>query len=84
LLGLWGLPLELIEAVAYHHTPSRVAHEDIEILAAVHVADAMVENGVDRPAALRREWLDGDFAAQARVARLLQSWEIDTEALIAF
>ena len=43
LLGLWGLPLELIEAVAYHHTPSRVQHAHTRVLAAVHVADTVID-----------------------------------------
>jgi len=43
LLGLWGLPLDLIEAVAYHHAPSRVQHAHTSVLAAVHVADAVVD-----------------------------------------
>jgi HD-like signal output (HDOD) protein len=80
LLGLWGLPLELIEAVAYHHTPHRIEHDGIEVLAAVHVADAIVESGADQRAALRVEQLDGVFAARPQVARWLRSWKIDTEA----
>jgi HD-like signal output (HDOD) protein len=83
LLGLWGLPLELIEAVAYHHTPHRIQHDGIEVLTAVHVADVMVESGADQRAALRIEQLDGAFAARPQVARWLRSWKINTEALPA-
>jgi HD-like signal output (HDOD) protein len=79
LLGLWGLPFELIEAVAHHHTPSRIEHEELEVLTAVHVADAMVYAGVDQPALLRRGGLDAAFIARPRVARYLRAWNIDTE-----
>jgi HD-like signal output (HDOD) protein len=82
LLGLWGLPLELIEAVAYHHTPSRIEHQELEILTAVHVADAMVYAGADQPL-LRREELDAAFIARPRVARYLRAWNIDTESAAA-
>lgn len=45
LLGVWGLPFSVIEAVAYHHRPSAVEAGDREVLAAVHVADTLVEAG---------------------------------------
>jgi len=42
LLALWGLPLPIVEAVAYHHMPSRVARSDFGIHGVVHVAAALV------------------------------------------
>jgi len=41
LLGIWGLPYPMIEAVANHHAPGRVAQPAFDLLAAVHVADAL-------------------------------------------
>jgi HD-like signal output (HDOD) protein len=43
LLGLWGLPFSIVEAVAYHHRPSAVLEGDCELLATVHAADALVD-----------------------------------------
>lgn len=37
----WNLPYELVEAIAYHHTPEN-SHINKEITAIVHVADAIV------------------------------------------
>jgi HD-like signal output (HDOD) protein/CheY-like chemotaxis protein len=39
LLGLWGLPDPVVQAVAWHHTPSRCAGSSFSPLIAVHVAD---------------------------------------------
>jgi HD-like signal output (HDOD) protein len=39
LMGLWGMPAALVEAVALHHTPSRTPAKDFSLLTAVHVAD---------------------------------------------
>ncbi len=75
LLGLWGLPLDLIEAVAYHHTPSRVQHAHTSVLAAVHVADAVVDATADRPARLL-DRLDASFVARTGVSRCLTAWNI--------
>jgi HD-like signal output (HDOD) protein/ActR/RegA family two-component response regulator len=79
LLGLWGLPLDLIEAVAYHHTPSRVQHAHTSVLAAVHVADAVVEATADRPAKLL-DRLDASFVARTGVSRCLTAWNIHLDA----
>ena len=43
LLGVWGLPLSIVEAVAFHHTPSQVVDGELDTLAAVHIADALLE-----------------------------------------
>lgn len=41
LLGLWGLPLELVEVVGFHHRPSLCAADTFGALTAVHVADVL-------------------------------------------
>ena len=41
LLGLWGLPLPILEAIAWHHTPAQSEDQDFTLLTAVHVADAL-------------------------------------------
>jgi HD-like signal output (HDOD) protein len=43
LLGIWGLPYPVIEAVAHHHLPQRLAQSEFDVLAAVAVAHAFVE-----------------------------------------
>jgi HD-like signal output (HDOD) protein len=42
LLGLWGIPHAVLEAVAYHEEPSRLEHETLELVDVVHVCDALV------------------------------------------
>jgi len=42
LLGLWGLPYPVIEAVAYHHTPENVSPPEFEPVAAVAIAHALL------------------------------------------
>ena len=41
LLGLWGMPIELVEAAALHHNPSRCLAKRFTPLTAVHVADVL-------------------------------------------
>ena len=42
LLGVWGLPYGIVEAVANHHAPSRVGFAEPGLVSAVHLADALV------------------------------------------
>jgi HD-like signal output (HDOD) protein len=41
LLGLWGLPYTVVEAVALHHGPNRVPHQDFDAVSAVYVANLL-------------------------------------------
>ena len=41
LLGLWGLPDNIVEAVAYHHDPAKTGHRHFSAFTAVHLANAL-------------------------------------------
>ncbi len=41
LLGLWGLPDAIIEAIAFHHKPTECTHTGMSSLTMVHAADAI-------------------------------------------
>jgi HD-like signal output (HDOD) protein len=43
LLGLWGLPYSIVEAVALHHTPSLVNTHGYDLLSALAVSHALLE-----------------------------------------
>jgi HD-like signal output (HDOD) protein len=42
LLGLWGLPFEVVEAIAHHEEPARVAPSSFDVLSAVSIAHALL------------------------------------------
>ncbi|MBL9188456.1 MAG: HDOD domain-containing protein [Opitutaceae bacterium] len=44
LLGLWGLPVTVVEAIAFHHRPASAVVQAFCPLTAVHVADALVHH----------------------------------------
>jgi putative nucleotidyltransferase with HDIG domain len=54
LLGLWGLPLRVTEAIAYHHAPSAVPHQRFDALAAVYVANLLAHENEET--ASNHEW----------------------------
>lgn len=49
LLGLWGLPHAIIEAVAFHEHPDEFAHDHIELADIVHLADRIAARVAPSP-----------------------------------
>ena len=41
LFGLWGLPLNMVEAIACHHNPRLVQEGDVALLATLHCSDVL-------------------------------------------
>ena len=50
LLGVWGLPLPIVEAVAYHHVLRVMPRERMDASVAVHVADALAHGALAKEA----------------------------------
>jgi putative nucleotidyltransferase with HDIG domain len=76
LLGLWGLPQDLIEAVALHHDPSAHEVNKFSPLTAVHVANALVQLGDDSGEAGSRRLgkLDRRYLSRLKCDRRLRDW----------
>jgi HD-like signal output (HDOD) protein len=75
LLGAWGLPFSAVEAVAYQHNPAAVTMGPRPVLAAIHLADALVKAAYareDEASLLRR--LDMTFLTEAGLAADLPTW----------
>lgn len=74
LMALWGLPPQLVEAIAFHHYPAKCPGSGFSPLAAVHVANAIVHA---RDAQLASDdGLDIDFSYlwQAKLLNRLPAW----------
>lgn len=57
LLTLWGMPDELIEAVACHHRPGRFPHDSFALVDALHVADGLIAECSGEASGVDAEWL---------------------------
>lgn len=72
LLGLWGLPYPIVEAVANHHHPERVPRRTgFGLLEAVYTANCLA-NGAEPDAA---------FLEQCGVADRVDDWRINAAAI---
>lgn len=64
LLGLWGLPMPIIEAVAFHLQPQRSSTRGFWVTGAVHVASALANQGP----------IDEKYLERAGVLAKLDTW----------
>jgi len=51
LLGLWGFPSHVVEAVALHHAPKRRVEKSLDLTVLVHTADRLVRVAQSLPSA---------------------------------
>lgn len=50
LTGLWGLPANIVNAVAYHHRPSKCSETQFSPLTAIHIANSLIiKQPLDEP-----------------------------------
>jgi HD-like signal output (HDOD) protein len=49
LLGLWGIPHNVLEPVAFHEQPERVEHDTLEVVDVVHLADRIASEHAPSP-----------------------------------
>ncbi len=73
LLWLWGLPDSVVEAVAFHHCPSRSRGKSFGPIAAVHVANVLAEMQPDGTPAAGDE-IDSAYLATLGLAEELPAW----------
>jgi HD-like signal output (HDOD) protein len=66
LLGLWGLPHPITEAVAYHREPRMLTHSEFEMVDAVYIADNLATELQGFP---DRQDIDLDYLATVGVGR---------------
>ncbi len=73
LLGLWGFSHPIIEAIVYHHNPGASLSEKSDVLTAVHLANAFIDEEESPDSSYNRE-LDGDYLKHLNVESHLPEW----------
>ena len=74
LLNLWGLPAEILEAIALHHNPVRLLHSDFCALTAVHAADVLAHETHPQEQPLAAPILDADYLGALGLAAQAEQW----------
>ena len=73
LLGMWGLPNTIIEALAYHHTPALCPTQCFSALTTVHVANVWAHTL--HPEHGPAEALDEAYLRALNLAQPLARWQ---------
>jgi HD-like signal output (HDOD) protein len=83
LLGVWGLPFILAEAVAHHAAPSEVTEGNTDLLAAVHLADGLVSAVLENRDPMTSPELDLPFLERTGLAAAIPEWYGKARAAVA-
>jgi putative nucleotidyltransferase with HDIG domain len=75
LLGLWGLPAAIVEAVAWHHHPTERDPCEFSALTAVHVANYVHGRQTPSSEMPLPQSLDRDYVASLKLQTQLSTWE---------
>lgn len=74
LLGLWGLPRLVVEAVAFHHFPSRGDQSCFSPLTAVHAADVLVQTERASHGGYGSPQIDFMYLAKSSRPHAVETW----------
>ena len=74
LLGLWGLPAPIVDAVAFHHAPRRSELQEFSPLTSVHVADVLEHELTQTQSEDRWSNLDMEYLEHVGVANRVEAW----------
>jgi HD-like signal output (HDOD) protein/CheY-like chemotaxis protein len=75
LLGMWGLPADIVDSVAFHHRPHPHTESPDEVLAAVHVAGTVGDTwDMSDPPPNPTLFLDMQFLAAVGLAEEANGW----------
>jgi HD-like signal output (HDOD) protein len=74
LLGSWGVPFSIGEAVAGHHEPQRFCSVSFDAMTAVHIAEALTLEDDDESSGAQRSILDKAYLDKLGVLEQLPRW----------
>ena len=74
LMGLWNLENQIIEAIAFHHRPAQSMAQDMGLLTAVHIGNALDHKGHQQEAEQPDRQFDIEYLDSLGVANRLPQW----------
>jgi putative nucleotidyltransferase with HDIG domain len=82
LLGLWGLPVTIVEAVAFHHEPRQTSIKIFSPLTAVHAANVLVNEVNGQKATAANAAIDARYLAELGLEGRIEIWRGAAEATL--
>ena len=78
LLGIWGLPSPVVEAVAHHHHPERVPQDSLDAVGIVYISNILAHQVAGRAPAgesLAQMEIDPEYLERLGVSEQFPSWQ---------
>lgn len=75
LMGLWGLPSHVVEAIGFHHNPRKCLDREFSSLTAVHVGDAFEHERREGKRGELKSRLDSEYLAELAMVDRLPLWQ---------
>jgi HD-like signal output (HDOD) protein len=82
LLGIWGLPNSIVEAVTFHHMPSLQGTREIGLLTSLHLANGLLEMCQIEKDKNYASYLDMPYLQKLGLTDRLDEWNITTHDLL--
>ena len=75
LLGLWGLPAQVVEAVAFHRNPREFQNDSFTPLAAVHIANILHHHRVENVCSEPEKYFDVPYLQRLGLIEKIPAWQ---------
>jgi HD-like signal output (HDOD) protein/CheY-like chemotaxis protein len=79
LLGLWGLPVPVVEAIALHHSPQLNTSPEFSALTAVHVANVLEHERTEPLDPAEDEELHNEYLTGLGLTKRVAVWRASSE-----
>jgi putative nucleotidyltransferase with HDIG domain len=79
LLGLWGFPNPIVEAVAFHHAPSLASEASLGLPGLIHIADHLVHERSQDGSERGRGGLEPGYLESLGLEQRLPEWQLAIE-----
>jgi HD-like signal output (HDOD) protein len=82
LLGIWGLPSSIVEAVTFHHSPGKLSALQPGLLTVLHLANGLVNICHDEKVENHASYLDLPYLESLGLVNRLEEWESQARSLL--
>jgi putative nucleotidyltransferase with HDIG domain len=80
LLGLWGFPNPIVDAVAFHHAPSHASTQQLSGAGVIHIADRLIHMRDGETSALT-DGLEPGYLESLGLSHCLAKWTMAVNAM---
>lgn len=74
LLGIWGLPMQIVDVVMYHHSPARLLTSQANVLTSLHIANGLVNLCTAEEKTGYEDYLDLEYLSKLIDIKKLDEW----------